>query len=46
LPEAKVHSGIYRRKHGCIDLSSLTGAGYGYRIDEIERDLPAPAFEG
>jgi len=39
-PEAAIHPGLYRRRHGCIDLGTLSGAGFGYRIDEIRRTLP------
>ena len=42
LPEAEVHPGIYTRRNGRISLESLTGAGFGYRIAEIRRKLPAP----
>lgn len=35
--EEKVHPGIYRRRGGRLDLSTLSGPGFGYRIDEIER---------
>ncbi len=42
-PEAAVHPGIYKRAKGCLDLSTLRGPGFGYRIDEIQRQLPAPA---
>jgi len=42
--EAKVHPGLYQRRGGVVDLSTLQGPGFGYRIDEIKRDLPAPAF--
>lgn len=45
-PEAKVHPGLYRRSGGRIDLSTLTGPGFGYRICDIERELPRPAFVG
>ncbi len=45
-PEAAVHPGLYRRRNGCVDLGSIGGPGFGYRIDEIQRTLPAPAFEG
>ncbi len=38
--EAKVHPGIYRRRNGCIDLSTLKGAGFGYRQEEMDRPLP------
>jgi L-alanine-DL-glutamate epimerase-like enolase superfamily enzyme len=43
LPEAAVHPGLYQRRHGMVDLSTLTGPGFGYRLDEIKRDLPPPA---
>jgi L-alanine-DL-glutamate epimerase-like enolase superfamily enzyme len=39
--EAKVHPGLYRRTDGCVDLSSVCGPGFGYRIEEIDRKLPA-----
>jgi L-alanine-DL-glutamate epimerase-like enolase superfamily enzyme len=41
-PEAKVHPGLYRRRNGQLDLSSIHGPGFGYRIDEIERTLDDP----
>ncbi|WP_231934335.1 mandelate racemase/muconate lactonizing enzyme family protein [Botrimarina colliarenosi] len=41
--EAKVHPGLYRRRDGCIDLSSLRGSGFGYRIEEVHRPLPVAA---
>jgi hypothetical protein len=41
--EAMVHGGIYRRRDGRLDLSTLTGPGFGYRLEEIDRDLPEPA---
>ena len=44
LPEAAVHPGLFRRRNGCVDLSSLGTSGFGYRVTEIARDLPAPAF--
>ncbi len=40
--EAKVHPGLYRRRAGHLDLSSISGPGFGYRLDEIERQLPEP----
>ena len=43
-PEAEVHPGLYRRSEGRVDLSSIQGAGFGYRITEIQRELPPPAF--
>ncbi len=45
-PEAVVHPGLYRRRDGKVDLRSIRGPGFGYRLDEIERELPPPAFEG
>ena len=42
-PEAMVHPGIYRRRDGTIDLSTLNGPGFGYRLPEIQRTLPEPA---
>ncbi|MHB8520619.1 MAG: enolase C-terminal domain-like protein [Limisphaerales bacterium] len=44
-PEAVVHPGLYRRRGGKVDLSTVRGAGFGYRLSEIERKLPAPAAE-
>ncbi len=41
--EAAIHPGIYERRDGVVDLSSLDGPGFGYRLDEIERRLPAPS---
>jgi L-alanine-DL-glutamate epimerase-like enolase superfamily enzyme len=45
LPEASVHPGLYRRRGGAVDLGSLHGSGFGYRLAEIGRALPAPAAE-
>ena len=42
-PEAAVHPGLYRRRNGQLDLSSIRGPGFGYRLEEIVRMLPAPA---
>ncbi len=41
-PEAAIHPGLYSRRSGQVDLSSLSGSGFGYRVEEIERKLPAP----
>jgi L-alanine-DL-glutamate epimerase-like enolase superfamily enzyme len=41
-PEDAVHPGLYRRSKGIVDLSTVRGPGFGYRVDEIERELPAP----
>ncbi len=44
-PEAAVHPGLYQRRRGRIQLSSLNGAGFGYRLDQIQRQLPPPVAE-
>jgi hypothetical protein len=41
--EAGIHPHLYARRDGAIDLSSVAGSGFGYRIGEIRRTLPAPA---
>jgi L-alanine-DL-glutamate epimerase-like enolase superfamily enzyme len=41
--EAAVHDGIYRRRNGEVNLSSIRGPGLGYRLSEIQRELPRPA---
>lgn len=43
LAEEAVHPGLYRRREGQVDLSTISGPGFGYRLAEIERELPAPA---
>jgi L-alanine-DL-glutamate epimerase-like enolase superfamily enzyme len=44
LPEAAVHPGLFRRQHGLLDASTVRGPGFGYRVAEIARALPAPAW--
>jgi len=44
-PEAAVHPGLYQRRDGGVDLSSIQGAGFGYRLSEISRVLPAVEIE-
>jgi L-alanine-DL-glutamate epimerase-like enolase superfamily enzyme len=44
-PEAQVHPALYRRVNGCVDLSSIRGPGFGYRLAEIPRELPPCAVE-
>jgi hypothetical protein len=39
-PEQRIHPGIYQRRNGQLDLSTLSGSGFGYRLSEIERQLP------
>jgi L-alanine-DL-glutamate epimerase-like enolase superfamily enzyme len=38
--EARVHPGVYERRNGKLDLSTIHGPGFGYRADEIARPLP------
>lgn len=44
LPEEAIHPGLYKRRSGKVDLTSIRGSGFGYRLDEIERELPEPAM--
>lgn len=46
LPEEVVHPGLYRRRNGKVDLSTIGGSGFGYRLSEIERELPDPVSTG
>ncbi|MEI9892368.1 MAG: mandelate racemase/muconate lactonizing enzyme family protein [Chthoniobacter sp.] len=43
LIEARIHPGLYRRRDGVLDLSTLQGSGFGYRVEEIGRQLPPAA---
>jgi L-alanine-DL-glutamate epimerase-like enolase superfamily enzyme len=43
--EEAVHPGLYRRRNGTVDLSSVRGPGFGYRVEEIRRELPEAAAE-
>lgn len=45
LPEAEIHPRLYRRIDGVVDTSTLYGPGFGYRVDEIRRELPPPVFD-
>lgn len=42
-PERAIHPGIYQRRQGQVDLGTIHGAGFGYRLKEIGRPLPEPA---
>jgi L-alanine-DL-glutamate epimerase-like enolase superfamily enzyme len=44
-PEARVHPGLYTRRDGKVDLSSIHGSGFGYRLEEIKRVLLEPALK-
>jgi L-alanine-DL-glutamate epimerase-like enolase superfamily enzyme len=43
MAEEAVHAGLYRRRHGQVDLSTIEGPGFGYRLDQIDRKLPEKA---
>jgi hypothetical protein len=43
--EATIHPGLYQRVGGTVDLRSLRGPGFGYRLAEIRRILPPVAAE-
>ncbi len=38
--EQRVHPGLYQRRDGCVDWSTVRGPGFGYRLEEIDRALP------
>lgn len=44
LAEADIHPGLYTRQNGAVDLTTLTGPGFGYQVDRINRSLPAPVI--
>lgn len=40
-PEMPVHPGLYKRQEGILDGNTLSNqTGFGYRVEEIERELP------
>ncbi|MDR2391044.1 MAG: hypothetical protein LBE84_05130 [Planctomycetota bacterium] len=41
-PEAKIHPGMYIRRNGRVRLDSVGRIGFGYRLAEIDRELPPP----
>jgi L-alanine-DL-glutamate epimerase-like enolase superfamily enzyme len=43
-PEAQIHPGLYARRAGVLNLSTIDGPGFGYRVEEIDRTLPEPIF--
>ena len=45
IAEEKVHPGLFRRRDGIVDLSSIYGKGFGCRLDEICRELPSAAAD-
>lgn len=42
--EREVHPGLYRRRNGVLDLTTLGPTGFGYRVDEIARILAEPVI--
>jgi len=44
LPEAAVHPGLYKRREGAVDLSTIEGPGFGYGLERIKRELAAPEY--
>ncbi len=40
--EAVIHPGLYKRNEGKLNLETIHGSGFGYRISEINRPLPEP----
>ena len=42
LPEAAVHPGLYRRRDGEVDLSTIGGPGFGYRSPRSRGRFPPP----
>ena len=45
-PEEAVHPGLYRRRGGHVNLATITGPGFGYRVESIRRELPEPVVFG
>ncbi len=44
-PEREVHPGLFKRRQGILDGSTLFGqSGFGYRLDEINRELPEAVY--
>ena len=43
--ESRVHPALYQRRDGIVDLSSVSGPGLGYRLEEMTRSLPPSALQ-
>lgn len=39
-PEEAIHPGLFKRNNGVLDWSTVSGSGYGYRENEVQRELP------
>ncbi|MCC7374857.1 MAG: mandelate racemase/muconate lactonizing enzyme family protein [Verrucomicrobiales bacterium] len=44
--EALIHPGCFRRRDGTLEVSTVAGAGFGYRAGEIRRELPEAEWVG
>ena len=42
--EAQFHPGLYQRRNGEVDLSTVRGSGFGYGEKTLHRPLPEPVF--
>lgn len=40
--QAKIHPGLYRRHDGVLDLSTIGGYGFGYRVDQMSGRTLSP----
>jgi L-alanine-DL-glutamate epimerase-like enolase superfamily enzyme len=45
VSEAAVHPGLYERREGKVDLSTIRGSGFGYCLQKIKRELPDPVVD-
>ena len=45
-PRPRSIPGSTAARAAMVDLSTLGGPGFGYRLEEITRDLPEPVFAG
>lgn len=43
--ESRVHPALYQRRGGIVDLTSVSGPGLGYRLEEMTRSLPPSALQ-
>ncbi len=43
-PEREIHPGLFKRRDGVLDASTLSDLGFGYREDEVNRELPTPVY--
>lgn len=42
-PEEAIHPGLFKRRNGVLDLSTIRGPGFGFRAEEIDRQLGDPS---